>query len=61
MKKILGTDVVAQIRILVHDIQKSARVYADFLGIDVPPVRMIDELEKAQTRYKGKPSTARGS
>jgi len=58
-KNILGTNVVAQIGFLVHDIEKSARVYADFLGVDVPPIRMTDPVEKAQTRYKGKPSTAR--
>jgi methylmalonyl-CoA/ethylmalonyl-CoA epimerase len=58
-KKILGTDVVTQIAILCHDIEKTARVYADFLGVDAPKIQMTDELEKAQTRYKGKPSTAR--
>jgi catechol 2,3-dioxygenase-like lactoylglutathione lyase family enzyme len=58
-KNILGTQVVAQIGILVHDIEKSARVYADFLGVEVPKIQITDELEKAQTRYKGKPSTAR--
>ncbi len=58
-KNILGTNVVAQIGFLVHDIEKSAKTFADFLGVDVPPIRMTDPLEKAQTRYKGKPSTAR--
>jgi len=57
--KILGTHVVTQIGFLVHDIEKTARAYADFLGVEVPPIQMTDELEKAQTRYKGKPSTAR--
>jgi methylmalonyl-CoA/ethylmalonyl-CoA epimerase len=58
-KKILGTDVVAQIGFLVHDIEKSARVFADFLGQEVPPIQVTDEQEKAQTKYKGKPSAAR--
>ena len=58
-KNILGTNVVAQIGFLVHDIEKSARVYADFLGVDVPKIQITGELEKAQTRYKGKPSPAR--
>jgi methylmalonyl-CoA/ethylmalonyl-CoA epimerase len=58
-KKVLGTDVVAQIGFLVHDIEKSARVFADFLGVEVPEIRMTGTLEVAQTRYKGKPSTAR--
>ena len=58
-KNILGTNIVAQIGFLVHDIEKSARVYADFLGVDVPQIKMTGTLEEAQTRYKGKPSTAR--
>ena len=58
-KKVLGTNIVAQIGFLVHDIEKSARVFADFLGVEVPKIKLTDEPEKAQTRYKGKPSTAR--
>ena len=58
-KKILGTNVVAQVGILCHDIEKTARIYADFLGVDMPKIQITDVLEKAQTRYKGKPSTAR--
>jgi methylmalonyl-CoA/ethylmalonyl-CoA epimerase len=58
-RKILGTNVVTQVGILVHDIEKAARFYADFLGVEVPPIQMTDEPEKAQTKYKGKPSVAR--
>jgi methylmalonyl-CoA/ethylmalonyl-CoA epimerase len=58
-KKILGTDVVTQIGILVRDIERTARVYAELLGVAVPEIRMTGELETAQTRYKGAPSRAR--
>ncbi|HUI71674.1 MAG TPA: VOC family protein [Spirochaetia bacterium] len=58
-KNILGTNIVAQIGFLVHDIEKSARLYANFLGVDVPTIQVTDEMEKAQTRYRGKASAAR--
>jgi methylmalonyl-CoA/ethylmalonyl-CoA epimerase len=58
-KNILGTDVVTQVGILVHDIEKAAQVYADFLGIQKPPIVVSDELEKSQARYKGSPTKAR--
>ncbi len=32
-KNILGTHVVTQVGILVHDIEKTARTFADFLGV----------------------------
>ncbi len=56
---ILGTHVVAQVGILVRDIEKSAQVYADFLGVEKPEIRLTDAIDRAQTKFKGKPSTAR--
>jgi methylmalonyl-CoA/ethylmalonyl-CoA epimerase len=58
-KKILGTNFVTQVGILVHDIEKTARAYADFLGLDMPPIIVTDELDKSQARYKGAPTHAR--
>jgi methylmalonyl-CoA/ethylmalonyl-CoA epimerase len=58
-KKILGTNVVTQVGILVHDIEKTAQAYADFLGVEKPPIQTTDELEKSQARYKGAPTHAR--
>jgi methylmalonyl-CoA/ethylmalonyl-CoA epimerase len=60
MKKgILGTHVVTQVGLLVHDIEKAAQVYADFLGVPKPPIRVTDVLEKSQAKYRGKPTHAR--
>jgi methylmalonyl-CoA/ethylmalonyl-CoA epimerase len=56
---ILGTDVVTQVGVLVRDIEKTARAWADFLGVETPEIRMTDEAQKARTRYRGKPSPAR--
>jgi hypothetical protein len=60
MKKgILGSHVVTQVGILVHDIEKTAQVYADFLGVAKPDIRVTDVIEKSQAKYKGGPTKAR--
>jgi methylmalonyl-CoA/ethylmalonyl-CoA epimerase len=60
MKKgILDTHVVTQVGLLVHDIEKTAQVYADFLGVPKPRIQVTDGLEKSQAKYRGKPTAAR--
>jgi methylmalonyl-CoA/ethylmalonyl-CoA epimerase len=60
MKKgILGTHVVTQVGLLVNDIEKTAQVYADFLGVAKPTIRVTDVIEKSQAKYKGIPTKAR--
>jgi len=60
MKKgILGTHTVMQVGLLVHDIEKTAQVYADFLGVPKPPIQVTDVLEKSQAKYRGAPTRAR--
>jgi methylmalonyl-CoA/ethylmalonyl-CoA epimerase len=56
---VLGTRTVVQIGIIVKDIQKTAKKYADFLGVDLPGIVTTDAYDKAQTQYKGTPSPAR--
>lgn len=58
-KSFLGTDFVAQIGIIVKDIDKTAQAFADFFGVDVPPIKWTDEYDKAQTHYKGNPVESR--
>ncbi|MGP4038651.1 VOC family protein [Gracilibacillus sp. D59] len=58
-KSLLGTDVVAQIGIIVKDIEKTSKTFAEFFGVDVPSVDWTDEFDKAQTHYKGKPVKSR--
>jgi hypothetical protein len=60
MKKgILGSHVVTQIGIVVHDIEKTAQVYSDFLGVAKPNIVITDTFDKTQARYKGGPTKAR--
>ena len=60
MKKgILGSHVVMQVGLLVNDIEKTAQVYADFLGVAKPEIKVTDVIEKSQARYRGSPTKAR--
>lgn len=58
-KNLLGTNIVAQIGILVHDIEKTSQAYADFLGVEKPAYIVTGEYSEALTEYMGKPSKAR--
>ncbi|TVY05464.1 VOC family protein [Paenibacillus cremeus] len=58
-KNLLGTNVIAQIGILVHDIEKTSQVYADFFGVENPGWQITDVVDKAQTEYRGKRTEAR--
>jgi len=59
MTNLLGTNVITQIGILVHDIEKTSQLYADFFGVEKPDAILTDTIEKAQTEYRGEPSVAR--
>jgi hypothetical protein len=56
---ILGTNVVCQVGILVHDIEKTSKEWAAFLGVDVPKAQLTGDINEAETKYMGKPSEAR--
>ena len=56
---ILGTDLVCQIGLLVHDIEKTSKDWAEFLGIAVPEIIITGTMEEAQTKFMGEPSKAR--
>ncbi|AEH51573.1 methylmalonyl-CoA epimerase [Pseudothermotoga thermarum DSM 5069] len=56
---ILGADVLVQIGIVVKDIEKTAKDYAEFFGVEVPQIIETDEWEKAHTEYNGHPTKAR--
>lgn len=58
-KSMLGTNMVAQVGFLVNDVEKSAQVFADFLGVEKPPIKITGTREEAETVYKGNPSEAR--
>jgi hypothetical protein len=56
---VLGTNLLCQVGILVHDIEKTSREWAAFLGVDNPEIQLTGAIEEAQTKYLGQPSEAR--
>ncbi len=59
MKPFLDTTVVIQIGIVVRDIEQTAKDYAAFLGVPVPPIGTTDAYEVSQASYHGKPTLSR--
>lgn len=55
---LLGTRRVCQIAIVVKDIEKSARAYADFFGLPIPPIITTEPGHKVGQTYRGQPSDA---
>ena len=58
-EKGVGTNVICQIGLVVRDIEKTARIYADVFGMDVPNVSITDPAEKSHIRYRGASTQAR--
>ncbi len=56
----LDSNAVIQIGLIVKDVQKTARHYAEVFGFPVPVVVPIADDAFAKTEYHGKPSSARG-
>ena len=56
---ILGTNVVAQIGILVHDIEATSQKFTEVFGLEKPNVIVTDEVEQAQTEFEGRRTEAR--
>lgn len=56
---VLGTRRICQIAIVVRDIEKSARAYAEFFGLPVPPILITEPGFKVNQTYQGKFSDAR--
>jgi len=58
-ENLLETKRVAQIGIIVKDIERSSEAYARFFGVPKPAWVITDEQGKAHTEYQGKPTKAR--
>lgn len=56
--KMIGTKAVAQIAIVVHDIEKTGQAFADLFGIEKPPAVHSGATEIAKAHYKGEPTDA---
>jgi methylmalonyl-CoA/ethylmalonyl-CoA epimerase len=58
-EKGMGTNVICQVGLVVRDIEKTAKAYADVFGMDVPKARITDTEEISHTKYRGKSTPAR--
>lgn len=55
---VLGTRRVCQIAIVVRDIARSSRAYAEFLGLPVPPVIRTADKPLVNHTFAGEPTDA---
>jgi methylmalonyl-CoA epimerase len=58
-KQELDTNVICQIGIVVKDIERTARAYADIFGMDMPKIRITDTAEITHIKFRGAPTQAR--
>ena len=54
----LGDNVVVHIALVVRDINRSAKAYADLFGVEVPKISVTDPLEKTRLQFRGEPTQA---
>jgi len=57
--KALGSQIICQVGLIVHDIERSSAAYADLLGVEVPEWSLTDAYDSAHTEYHDQPTTAR--
>ena len=55
----LGKTTIAQVGIVVRDIEARAGAWAAILGLPRPAIHVTDPVERAQTTYRGMSSPAR--
>ena len=56
---VLGTNVVCQVAIVVHDVERVARAWAAVLGVDVPSWRLTGPAQESHISYRGATTQAR--
>ena len=56
MEKLLQTDQIVQLGLIVRDLETTKRKVAAFLGVEVPPTVTSGEYEVTQTVYRGQPA-----
>jgi methylmalonyl-CoA/ethylmalonyl-CoA epimerase len=55
----IGSQVVAQVGIIVRDIEKMTDKYCQIFGIERPNIVTTDTVDKARTSYRGESTPAR--
>lgn len=55
----LGSNVVCQVAVVVRDIERAARAYAEVFNLPVPAVRETATADQTNIKYKGATTTGR--
>jgi len=58
-KQALDTNVICQIGLIVRNIERMAKAYADVFGMDMPSIRITDTEEITHIKFRGAPTQAR--
>jgi glyoxalase/bleomycin resistance protein/dioxygenase superfamily protein len=55
----LGSTIVVQVGIVVHDIESTSRNWSELFGLPMPEITTTDSVDTARTEYKGASTPAR--
>ena len=55
----LGSSVVCQVAVVVRDIERAARAYAEVFNLKVPEIHVTETEEQTHIRYRGQPTPGR--
>ncbi len=55
----IGTTTIAQIAVVVRNIEQAARTYADVLNLPLPKIVITDKEEVTHAKYRGVPTQGR--
>ncbi len=58
-KNWFGASTICQVGLVVRDIEKSAKHYAELFGMEIPRIILTAPESEAHTRYKNAPTQAR--
>lgn len=56
MSGVAGTNLVAQVGLIVKNVEESKRKWAEFLGVEIPETQPIGDYAVIKTEYKGEPA-----
>jgi methylmalonyl-CoA/ethylmalonyl-CoA epimerase len=51
--RIIDPKTCCQVSIVARDIEKTAKIYAELFGVEMPEIFMIPPVEMAQTKFRG--------
>ncbi|MCJ7695091.1 MAG: VOC family protein [Anaerolineaceae bacterium] len=59
MENIIKSRRIGQIGIIVKDVEKSARIWAEMLGLPIPEIIITETVDQTNAQYMGNPTPAR--